>query len=187
MPNLNPAGVPEGGGVTLRPFRWLGSHFWTFPQKQRKILDSLRAGTQVLFNSVPFEGYLFLLDDRLCHFVWFLTRYPSMHGISFGWQATNSETCPCPSYPYVGFLYFRDYCLSHESGKCFCRIEVLSLCLSILVCFALRKIHRFKSKPSAPQFTVTVLLGVVSFRCLFLTPMKGQLEVNGGELELPKN
>ena len=91
-----------------------------FSQEQRKILDSLRVGTWVLFNSVPFKGYLFLLAARLCPICLSLDQV-SLIAWSFlvgGKPPIVKLICPCPSSPYVGFLCFWDHCLSHVSGKC---------------------------------------------------------------------
>lgn len=77
-----------------------------FSQEQRKILDSLRVGTWVLFNSVPFKGYLFLLAASLCPICLTLDQV-SLIAWSFlvgGKPPIVKLTCPYPSSSYMGFL-----------------------------------------------------------------------------------
>lgn len=58
-------------GAIFKTFRCLGSHFWSFPEsKGKKFLDSLAdtlgVEMSVLFDSLPFTGYTFLLTDGFC-------------------------------------------------------------------------------------------------------------------------
>lgn len=77
--NIKPTIVAKEGAI-FKTFRCLGSHFWSFPaSKGKKFLDSLAdtlgVEMSVLFDSLPFTGYSFLLTDGFCPI------YPTCHQV----------------------------------------------------------------------------------------------------------